>query len=98
MMNVRSVTAARTYSLALNAFLKTLGGREALRKRILQDFFRNGFNGSGDDGTLIFANFFLIRCRRIMYRRKADQHVALVLEDREKEFLPGFHAGRISRL
>lgn len=26
------------------------GGVEATRKEILRDFFRHGFNGSGDDG------------------------------------------------
>eukprot|EP01127_Copromyxa_protea_P001484 TRINITY_DN11468_c0_g1_i1.p1 TRINITY_DN11468_c0_g1~~TRINITY_DN11468_c0_g1_i1.p1 ORF type:complete len:627 (+),score=97.59 TRINITY_DN11468_c0_g1_i1:109-1989(+) len=35
---------------ATNAFLTVMGGRQAITQRILRDFFRHGFDGSGDDG------------------------------------------------
>lgn len=42
------------------------GGVERVRKIILRDYFRHGFDGSGDDGgsceTLVVVVVFLISC------------------------------------
>ena len=68
---------------AVAKFFSQWGGVEALRVHILRDFFRNAFNGDGDDGGSCIDGKGLSWRGSILDihpRRAADEYMELVRE------------------